>query len=99
MSNTITKDQVEKIIKIAKLILSDAEKEQLTVELSKTVDYVAILSDLNVANIQPTFQTNNLSNVFREDTVKPTLTQDQALSNAPKAYQGFFSTKPLFDKE
>jgi len=86
----ITTDDVDKIAKLAKLEFSLAEKEKFTEQLDQIVDYVEKLNELNTEDVVPTSHVLDIKNVMREDTVKPWLSQEEALANAPAKKMGCF---------
>jgi len=93
------KKQVLHIAKLAQLKLNLSEVEKFSSQLSETLDYVGILGELDkkVRNLPPTAQATNLKNVFREDKVKPSLSQEEVLANASATYKGYFKTKAIFE--
>jgi len=94
----ISKKQVFHIADLARLSLKAREVEKLAAQLSETLDYVEVLKELDqeIKDLPSTTQVTNLQNVFREDRVRPSLSQKEALSNAKKTYKGYFVTKAIF---
>lgn len=90
-------DEVKHIAKLAGLTLSESEVEIFSGQLSETILYVEKLNELPTEKVSSTSQTTGLKNVFREDEVKSSFSQEQALGNAKKTYKGYFVTKPVFD--
>lgn len=86
----ITKQQVEHVAKLARLSLTEEEKELYTKQLSKILDYVDHLNEVNTENIEPMTQPIPTVNVMREDIVKKQYERDQMLKNAPHEEYGFF---------
>lgn len=100
MSSTkITLDQLKHIAHLARLEINHLKEESLTNKLSETASYIDILSELDTKNITPTFQTNHLSNVTRSDEIQESLTQTEALSQAPETYNGYFKTQATINKK
>ena len=96
----LSKDDVLYVAKLAKLTLSPDELTKFQEQLSKIVDYVSQLSEVDTANCEPTSQTTGLENVFRSDEVKPVgLTQDEALSGSEKTHNGYFTVDKILNKE
>lgn len=95
----LTKDQVKHVAKLANLPLSKEEKEKYSDQLSKILDYIDKLNEVDTSNVEPTFNVTGLSNVLREDEPSPSLTQEDALENASKKKEGFFETKGVFENE
>lgn len=89
----ITKEDLEHIGWLSRLELSDDDKDKYSPKLNSILDYFGELDGVDVEDVEPTYHVLPLSNVFREDEVGGTttsLTQDEALSNAPKKQDGFF---------
>lgn len=86
---SLTIQQVEEIAVLARLDLTKKEKERFRDQLSAILDYAARLQALDTSNVPPTAQVTGLVGVMREDSVEAHLTQEQVLSNAPAAQDGF----------
>lgn len=89
--------QVKKVAKLANLPLENEEK--YTEQLSAILDYIDQLNSVDTTNIEPTFNVTGQVNVWQEDKVEASLTQEQALSNAPQKANGSFLTKGVFSDE
>ncbi|MHB8860893.1 MAG: Asp-tRNA(Asn)/Glu-tRNA(Gln) amidotransferase subunit GatC [Pirellulaceae bacterium] len=81
---SLTRAEVEKVSLLARLQLSPAEMEEMTLHLGKIVGYVALLGELDTRAVEPMAHAMDLRNVFAEDAVRPGLERPQALANAPK---------------
>ncbi len=88
----ITKNLVDHIAKLAKIPVSEREKESLVEGFNKTLAVIDELFKVDVKKVEPTHQVTGLENILREDEVdeKKTLTQDQALSNTKNKYNSYF---------
>lgn len=86
----LTIEDVEHVASLARLGLSGDEKIRLRDQLSAILESMDLLNEIDVSNIPPTAQVIALANVMRDDVVRPSLTQAQALSNAPRQNEGFF---------
>ena len=82
---SITRSDVEKVALLARLQLSEAEVRRMTEDLGKILAYVDQLAELETDAIEPMAHAVELSNVFRDDQVHPSLPREAALGNAPKA--------------
>ena len=99
MSSTkITLDQLKHIAKLARLEINPQHENSLVDQLSETASYIDILSEIDTKNVNPTYQTNHLKNVTRDDIVGESFSQSEALSQAPKTYNGYFQTKATIKK-
>ncbi|VVB96670.1 Aspartyl/glutamyl-tRNA(Asn/Gln) amidotransferase subunit C [uncultured archaeon] len=89
----IAKKDLEHMGWLARLELSEEDKEKYTPKLNSVLDYFGELDEVDTEGVEPTYHILPMNNVFREDEVnvpaKP-LTQEEALSNAPKKQDGFF---------
>lgn len=89
---------VSHIVELANLPLTQAEEKLFSKQLPSTLSYVKQLDDVATKNIEPTAQVTGLVNVFRDDSMTPGLTQEEALKNAPAQYKGFFKAKSVFEE-
>jgi aspartyl/glutamyl-tRNA(Asn/Gln) amidotransferase C subunit len=89
---TFTAIDVDKIAKLAHIPVTPEQKKTLAEGFTKILVVLDQLKKIDVAGVEPTHQVTGLENVTREDEIDVTriLTQDQALANAPKKYNGFF---------
>jgi len=87
---SITLEQVEHIAKLAKLEFTQEEKERLRNELSRILEYMEKLNELDTSQVEPLSHTTEISNVFREDRVEASLPVEEALKNAPSRQGHFF---------
>ena len=90
---TLSRSDVEHVAHLARLGLTDEELTLLEGQLNHILDQYAILADLPTDDIPPTAQTIELENILREDVVRPSLSADDVLANAP-ARQGEFIVVP-----
>ncbi|MDQ6748945.1 MAG: Asp-tRNA(Asn)/Glu-tRNA(Gln) amidotransferase subunit GatC [Candidatus Dormibacteraeota bacterium] len=88
-------EQVRHVAELARLGLTDAEMERLTGELSKILDYIDQLEELDTSSVEPTAQVGGLTDVFREDEARESLPVEAALSNAPAAHDGYFRVRAM----
>lgn len=89
--------QVEHIARLARLALTGAERELLGSQLSDILTYVEKLSGLDTRSVEPTSHVLALSNVFREDALRPCLGVDEALSNAPDRAGDFYRVPKIIE--
>jgi aspartyl-tRNA(Asn)/glutamyl-tRNA(Gln) amidotransferase subunit C len=80
---TLSRADVEHVAHLARLGLTDEELALLEGQLNHILDQYAILAGLGTDAIPPTAQTIELENILREDVVRPSLTVEEALANAP----------------
>jgi aspartyl-tRNA(Asn)/glutamyl-tRNA(Gln) amidotransferase subunit C len=87
---SVTLKEVERIATLARLSFSEGEKEKLTHELNGILQYMEQLNSLDTTNVEPLEHVIELSNVFRADEVRPCLSREDALRNAPAKTEEFF---------
>lgn len=92
----LTNAEVEHIGQLANLKLSGVEVKKLTSQLAETLDYVAILKQLDTKGVEPTSQVTGLENVSRDDKATPSLTPEEALSGAANKENNLFKIKVIF---
>ncbi len=93
----ITQKDVEYIAALARIHLRDDEVTKLTANLEDILGYIEKLKTLDVTNVEPTSHALALSNVFRPDIVKPSLSQADALKIAPQQHDGAFKVPQVIE--
>jgi len=97
MAGKIDELLVRRVAQLARLELSDREIIQFSTQLSAIVDYIEKLNELNTDGVEPLAHCLPVCNVFRTDEVLPSLTQEQALANAPDAENGYFKVPKVLE--
>jgi aspartyl-tRNA(Asn)/glutamyl-tRNA(Gln) amidotransferase subunit C len=95
---TIDKDTVEKVAHLARLELNETEKEEMIKDMSKILDFMAKLNELDTSGIEPLVYMTDDANVLREDVVKQQITHEEALQNAPKHDENYFLVAKVIEK-
>lgn len=97
--SSLNKKQVIHIAEISNLKLTDSEIDKFTPQLSKVVEYVDMLNEVDTKDTKPTYQVVGLNNIFHEDSIDAinTLNQDKALSNTNSVHNGFFKVKAILE--
>lgn len=80
----ITKELVEYVAELSRIKLDDASTEKMQNELGAIVDYMEILNQLDTESVEPLSHVFNITNVMREDEVRPSYAREDILSNAPE---------------
>lgn len=86
----ITIKDVEHVAMLARLELTDVEKEKFTDQLNAILGYADLLNKLDTTGVEPTAHPLPLKNVFREDEVRKSLSNEAATQNAPEEDNGYF---------
>ena len=95
---SLTKAEVEHVARLARLELTEIEKEEFTGQLNEILDFVEKLNELDTTNIEPTAHAIPVANVFRPDQVTPSLDLEGALSNAPDRVDNFFKVPKMLEE-
>ena len=82
---------------LARLSLTEEEKERFGVQLSSILDYMEKLNELDTENIEPTSHVISLSNVMREDVPRDSIPRKDALSNAPDRTDAFYRVPKIIE--
>jgi aspartyl-tRNA(Asn)/glutamyl-tRNA(Gln) amidotransferase subunit C len=94
---SITKTDVEHVAKLARLDLSDTEKELFTEQLNAILKYAEQLNGLNTEGVVPTSHAMPLVNVMREDVAKSSLPIGKVMLNAPDHEDGQFKVPAVLE--
>ena len=79
----LTPEEVEHVALLARLRLSDEERERFTTQLNSILEHFEQLQELDTSGVEPMSHAVAVSNVFREDEEEGSLTREEALQNAP----------------
>jgi len=90
----ITREEVLHVAKLARLELADDEVDRFTEQLSAILEAVDKVSELDLSDVEPTAHPLDVVNVWAPDEPAPSLTVEEALSNAPARDGNFFRVPP-----
>ena len=93
----MTADEVRRLARLARLELTDAELETMTGQLSRILEYVAQLQQVDTEGVEPLAHALDVHNVFRADEPVPCLPVAEALANAPKRSGDFYSVPAVLE--
>ena len=94
---SLSKQEVEHIARLARLELSDEQKELYREQLSAILDYIAKLRELDTKDVLPTAGGGLAQMILRTDESHPGLTTRELLKNAPRAEDDQFKIPPVFE--
>ena len=94
---SVSIDEVRYIAALARLSFSEEEEVRMAEQLSKVLDYVEKLNELDTSGVPPMSHVLDLHSVFREDVVEQRITRDEALENAPDADGTFFRVPKVIE--
>lgn len=90
MANVITDETIEYVGILAKLELSDEEKEAAKKDMGNMLNYIDMLNELDTDGVQPMSNVFPVKNVFREDVVTNGDDSENMLANVPEEKDGFY---------
>jgi aspartyl-tRNA(Asn)/glutamyl-tRNA(Gln) amidotransferase subunit C len=88
----ITREDVEHIGWLASIRIEDEEKDEFVKQFNSILEYFHQLDEVETDGVEPTYRVVDLANVFREDEAGESLTQGEALRNAPRRENGYFKS-------
>ena len=94
-SEMITIKDVEHVAKLARLELTEDEKELYTKQLGDVLKYVDQMNEVDTSNVKPMTQVIDFVNVMRDDKVVYELTKEELMANAPEVENGFFKVPKI----
>ena len=97
MANMISNETIEYVGILAKLELSDEEKEEAKRDMGRMLDYIDKLNELDTEGVEPMSHVFPVENVFREDVVTNGDERERLLSNAPQEKDGMFVVPRTFE--
>ncbi len=93
----IGREEVEHMARLARLELTEEEKGQLTAQLDAILGYFDKLNELDTSAVEPTTTVIPMVSVMRQDEVRPSLAQEDALANAPDREDVFFRVPRIIE--
>jgi aspartyl-tRNA(Asn)/glutamyl-tRNA(Gln) amidotransferase subunit C len=86
----LSRDQVLHVARLARLELTEEEVERFGSELSKVLDHIEKIGELDLSDVEPTSHVVEIENVLRADEPRPSIPREKALESAPDAALGGF---------
>ena len=99
MGTPLNEAAVRHVAHLARLDITDEEAARFARQLSSVLAHMEQLNELDTDNIPPTAHALAVSNVFRDDVVRPPWPSDQALKNAPQHQDSCFRVPRVLDQE
>jgi aspartyl-tRNA(Asn)/glutamyl-tRNA(Gln) amidotransferase subunit C len=88
---------VKYVAHLARLALSPEEEQKLSTQLGNILGYIEKLKEVDVSGVEPTAHAFPLVNVTRPDEVRPSMSQEDALRNAPAQANGLFMVPKIVE--
>ena len=95
----ISREEVAHLARLSRLAVTEQELDRFAGQLDVILQSVARIGDVAAEDIPPTSHAVPLTNIYRDDVVQPSLTQEEALSGAPDSAEGRFRVPRILDEE
>jgi len=89
MTQKIDTDMVKHVATLVRLGISDEEAQAFSRQFTSIIDYFNMLNEVDTENITPASDITNAENVLREDVVRPSMSREEFLKNAPQSERGY----------
>ena len=86
---------IEHVAKLARLKLTDAEKEKFSKQMGTIIEYIEKLNELDTKNVEPTAHVLGLNTVFREDAAPQPLTDQDPIKDSPAHSKGHYEVPKI----
>lgn len=96
---SISREEVAHLARLSRLAVTEQELDRFAGQLDVILQAVARVGEVAADDIPPTSHAVPLTNVYRDDVPQPCLTQEEALSGAPDAFEGRFRVPRILDEE
>lgn len=94
----VTKDLIDNLSELSKLNFDQKQSQQIKFDLEKMLEFVNTISQINTDNVEPLVYVNEETKLLREDKVKDSLSQADALKNAPEKDSDYFKVPVVLKK-
>ena len=94
----VTKDLINNLSELSKLNFDQKQSQQIKFDLEKMLEFVNTISQINTDNVEPLVYVNEETKLLREDKVKDSLSQTDALKNAPEKDSDYFKVPVVLKK-
>src|SRR5574339_740587 len=99
MANLIDTKTFKHVAYLVCLGISEEEAEKFSGQFSSIIDYSNMLNEVDTENVPPASDIANAENVLREDVVKPSMSREEFLKNAPQSERGYVKVPTVLDNE
>ncbi len=97
MDESNTHLDVKYVAHLARLALAPEEEQKMAAQLASVLGYIEKLKEVDVSSVEPTAHAFPLVNVIRPDEIKPSLSNEDALRNAPSKANGLFMVPKIVE--
>lgn len=90
---------VDEVAHLARLEFEAGAKDEIVNDMNRMLGFIEKLNELDTKGVEPLIYMTDESNVLREDVMKETITQKEALLNAPKKDSDYFKVAKVIDQK
>ena len=94
----VTKDLIDNLSELSKLNFDQKQSQQIKFDLEKMLEFVNTISQINTDNVEPLVYVNEETKLLRKDKVKDSISQTDALKNAPEKDSDYFKVPVVLKK-
>ncbi len=98
-SQTIDTKTVKHVANLVRLGITEEEAQKFSGQFSSIIDYFNMLNEVDTENVPPASDIANAENVLREDVVKPSMSHEEFIKNAPKSERGYVKVPTVLGDE
>ena len=99
MTQTIDTNTVKHVAALARLGITEEEAQKFSGQFSAIIEYFNMLNEVDTENVIPASDVANAENILREDEVKPSMSREEFLKNAPKSERGYVKVPTVLGEE
>ena len=99
MTQTIDTKTVKHVAYLVRLGISEEEAQKFSEQFSSIIDYFNMLNQVDTTNVAPASDIANAENVLRDDMVKPSMSREEFLKNAPQSARGYVRVPTVLGEE
>jgi aspartyl-tRNA(Asn)/glutamyl-tRNA(Gln) amidotransferase subunit C len=99
MTQTIDTKTVKHVASLVRLGISEEEAQIFSGQFSSIIEYFNMLNEVDTKNVIPASDVANAENVLREDVVKPSMSHEEFIKNAPKSERGYVKVPTVLGEE
>jgi len=99
MTQTIDTNTVKHVATLVRLGISEEEAQKFSGQFSSIIDYFTMLNEVDTEKVIPASDIANAENILREDVVKPSMSHEEFLKNAPRSERGYVKVPTVLGDE
>jgi len=99
MTQTIDTKTVKHVAFLVRLGISEEEAEKFSGQFSSIIDYFNMLNEVDTTDVPPASDIANAENILREDEVKPSMSHEEFIKNAPRSERGYVKVPTVLGDE